>query len=253
MLHRASSEGTIVIGQPAHAWVSGQIARAWAEPFEPWEEVCLGAEQHDIAWIGWERSPERDPETGLPYTFSALPRLRRLELWSGAAALLLPQSRYAALLVSLHGTLLVERFPPVGDEDVQRALTAYLERERNFQARILESLRGDPRYAAHSTPEAVERNRELIFAWDGLSLAVLHGVAKERTAAGHTLAPVDGDPSEVAVSPWPFRADEVALVCEGRLLAETYASEGELRRGLAKAPWRTIVTKLVSARSGAHS
>ena len=84
MLHRPSSDGTILIGQPAHAWVSGQLARAWAEPFEPRDEVCLAAEQHDIAWIGWERSPERDPETGLPYTFSALPRLRRLELWSGA-------------------------------------------------------------------------------------------------------------------------------------------------------------------------
>ena len=134
MLHRPDPAGTIAIGQPAHAWVSGQIARAWAEPFEPHEEVCLAADQHDIAWIGWERSPERDSETGLPYTFSRLPRLRRLELWSGAASLLLPQSRYAALLVSLHGTLLVERFPPEGDEDVQRALADYLERERNFQA-----------------------------------------------------------------------------------------------------------------------
>src|SRR5262245_18662060 len=176
MLHRATHEGTVVIGQPAHAWVSGQIARAWAEPFEPWEEVCLAAEQHDIAWIGWERSPQRDPETGLPYTFSALPRLRRLELWSGGAALLLPQSRYAALLVSLHGTLLVERFPPEGDEELQRSLADYLERERAFQARVLESLRADPRYASHATPSAVERNRELIFGWDGLSLAVLHGV-----------------------------------------------------------------------------
>ncbi len=247
MLHRPSPEGTIVIGQPAHAWVSGQIARAWGEPFEPWEEVCLGAEQHDIAWVGWERSPERDPETGLPYTFSALPRLRRLELWSGAAAQLLPQSRYAALLVSLHGTLLVERFPPSGDADVQQALTAYLEREREFQARLLESLRGDPRYAAHASAEAMERNRELIFAWDGLSLAVLHGVTKERTAAGHTLTPVAGDPSEVFVSPWPFRADGVTLACEGRLLTETYASESDLRRGVAKAPWRTIVTRLVPA------
>jgi len=124
------------------------FARAWAAPFEPWEEVCLAAEQHDIAWTNWERVPDLDPETGLPYTFSALPRLRRLELWSGAATLLLPQSRYAALLVSMHGTLLVERFPPGGDEDVERALAEYLERERGFQARVLESLRGDPRYGA---------------------------------------------------------------------------------------------------------
>jgi hypothetical protein len=244
MLHRPADGGTIVIGQPAHAWVSGQIARAWAEPFEPREEVCLAADQHDIAWVGWERSPERDPKTGLPYTFSALPRLRRLELWSGAATLLLPQSRYAALLVSLHGTLLVERFPPGGDEDVRRALADYLERERAFQARVLESLRGDPRYGAHATPEAVERNRELIFTWDGLSLALLHGVTGEKAAVGHTLAAVDGDPTRVTVSPWPFRQDEVTLSCDGRLLTETFADERELRRGLAKAAWTTIETRL---------
>jgi hypothetical protein len=35
----------LVIGQPAHAWVSGQLARAWAGPVEPWEEVCLAASE----------------------------------------------------------------------------------------------------------------------------------------------------------------------------------------------------------------
>jgi hypothetical protein len=247
MLHRPSPAGTIAVGQPAHAWLSGQIARAWAEPFAPREEVCLAAEQHDIAWTAWERSPERDPETGLPYTFSALPRLRRLELWSGAAALLLPQSRYAALLVSLHGTLLVERFPPAGDDDVRRALADYLERERDFQARVLDSLRGDPRYGPHTTPEAVERNRELIFAWDGLSLAVVHGVTGEKSAAGHVLTAIDGDSARLAVSPWPFRDAQVTLVCDGRLLTETYADERELRRGLARAPWVTVETTLEPA------
>jgi hypothetical protein len=248
MLHRKTAEGTIVIGQPAHAWVSGQIARAWAKPFEPWAEVCLAADQHDIAWNAWERSPERDPETGLPYTFSALPRLRRLELWSGAAELLLPQSRYAALLVSLHGTLLVERFPPEDGEDVQRALAGYRERERTFQAGLLDSLRDDPQYRRHATADAVEQNRALIFAWDGLSLALLHGVTGERTAAGHVLTPVDGDASQVIVSPWPFRDGAVSLTCEGRLLMETYPTHGDMRRGLAKAPWRTIVMKLVPAK-----
>jgi hypothetical protein len=244
MLHRKTADGTIVIAQPAHAWVSGQLARAWAEPFEPWEEVCLAAEQHDVAWTSWERSPERDPETGLPYTFSALPRLRRLELWSGAAALLLPQSRYAALLVSLHGTLLVDRFPPGGGEDVERALAAYHEHEGEFQARVLGSLHGDPRYGTYATPAAIERNRELVFSWDGLSLALLHGVAEEQMAAGHTLAPLGGDPERVAVSPWPFRGEAVTIACEGRLLRETFADERELRRGLAKAPWTTVETRL---------
>ena len=189
MLHRPSPEGTIVIAQPAPG--CGPDRPRLGRPFEPWEEVCLGAEQHDIAWIGWERSPGGTPETGSRTPSRRCPRLRRLELWSGAAALLLPQSMPRCS--SRCTALLVERFPPEGDENLHRALADYLDRERAFQARILESLRGDPRYAAHADPGAVERNRELIFAWDGLSLATLHGVTTERKAAGHTLAPADGD------------------------------------------------------------
>ena len=140
----------------------------------------------------------------------------------------------ASLALDGHGTLLVERFPPGGDEDVRRALADYLGRERDFQGRVLESLRGDPRYGAHSTPEAVERNRELVFTWDGLSLALLHGVRRERDAVGHTLRPVDGDPTRVTVAPWPFGEDAVTVVCDGRLVRETFADERELRRGLAR-------------------
>jgi Protein of unknown function (DUF3891) len=245
VLHRAGPDGTVAIGQPAHAWVSGQLARAWEEQFEPHEEVCLAAEQHDIAWTEWERAPELDPDTGLPYTFSALAPVRRLELWSGAAAALVPQSRYAALLVSLHGTLLVERFPPQGDEALRFAVETFVERERTFQAGLLESLRRDPRYRPHADDDVVARNRELVFAWDGLSLALLHGVTGERKAAGHVLRSDGGDPTRVTVSPWPFRNEAVTVVCEGRILSGTYADEGELRRGLAKAPWTTIETRLV--------
>src|SRR5690349_13441145 len=54
MLYREVKQGKIAITQPMHAWVSGQLARAWGNErfgtIEPGEEVCLGAEQH-------ERSP----------------------------------------------------------------------------------------------------------------------------------------------------------------------------------------------------
>ena len=56
MLYREVKQGRIAITQPMHAWLAGQLARAWGnERFgdvEPLEEVCLGAEQH-------ERSPHR--------------------------------------------------------------------------------------------------------------------------------------------------------------------------------------------------
>ncbi|HET9213210.1 MAG TPA: DUF3891 family protein [Gaiellaceae bacterium] len=245
MLHRTTPEGTVVIGQPAHAHVAGRLARAWAEPFEPREEVCLAADQHDVGWTAWELAPELDHATGLPYTFSALPPVRRLALWTGAGELVLPQSRYAALLVSLHGTLLVERFPPAGGEKVERAVAAYLEREKTFQAGLLESLRADPWYAPHATGEAIAANRELVFAWDGFSLALLHGVAEERRAGGRTLAPAEGDPARVTVSPWPFRGDLLEVACDGRLLRGPFAGDRELRQGLAEAPWLTIRIELV--------
>ena len=48
MLLRPDGDSVLCIGQASHAWISGQMARAWAEPFEPYEDVCLAAEQHDV-------------------------------------------------------------------------------------------------------------------------------------------------------------------------------------------------------------
>ena len=77
MLLRPDGDGVLAIGQPAHAWLSGQLARTWGnERFgtvEPWEEVCLAAEQHDAGMAEWERRPTLNPGTGLPRSFMELP------------------------------------------------------------------------------------------------------------------------------------------------------------------------------------
>jgi len=61
MLHREDPDGLIVITQPMHAWIAAQLARNWGNEafgtFAPWEEVCLGAEQHDVGMTAWERAP----------------------------------------------------------------------------------------------------------------------------------------------------------------------------------------------------
>jgi len=92
--------------------------RAWGnERFgevAPWEEVCLGAEQHDVGHTAWEQAPTLNPQTGLPYSFLEMPRHVHVQLWSEAARFVLPQGRYA-LLVSLHGTGLYERYDAAND------------------------------------------------------------------------------------------------------------------------------------------
>ncbi len=85
MLLRKDGESVIAIPQPSHAWLSGQLARAWGnERFVapvPNEEVCLAAEQHDIGWLSWEASPVLDERTGLPQEFFALPSRRHIAIW----------------------------------------------------------------------------------------------------------------------------------------------------------------------------
>ncbi len=231
MLHRRAGDELVVVGQPAHALVAGALARAWADPFAPRDAVCLAAEQHDVGWTGWELAPELDAATGLPYTFADLPVPRRLALWAGAGKRLVPQSRYAALLVSLHGTLLVERFPPPPEHAA--IVDAYLGRERAFQETLRRSL--------GAGPVELARNRELVFTWDALSLALVHGVSDSRAVAGFTLS---ADGPHVRVAPWPFSEPQFAVSFEGRVLGGTFTDESAMRAALDAAPWVVVETPL---------
>lgn len=259
MLYREDPQGRVAITQPAHAWLSGQLARAWGnERFgtvAPWEEVCLGAEQHDAGHTAWEQAPTFNPQTGLPYSFFELPRQEHVRLWSSAASAVLPQGRYAALLVSMHGTGLYERFGMVSDtaEDAQ-AVQDYLVRERAFQENILESLRADPFYQPYTTEEIVKRNRLLLQVWDALSLMICfsgwqtQSVAQVPMATGTTtliLYTHKSDPTHIEVTPWPFCREQVTVVYEGRRIPATFSTEAAMRAALTHAPWITLQTTLL--------
>src|SRR5262249_50451930 len=87
MILRPHPEGTLAIGQPAHARLAAELATAWAWPFAPRDDVILAALQHDIGMAGWDADPELDADTGLPYTFTTMPRAMHVALWSRAARL----------------------------------------------------------------------------------------------------------------------------------------------------------------------
>jgi hypothetical protein len=238
MLLRRDRDGVLAIGQPAHAWVSGQFARAWGNDgfgsVEPWEEVCLAAEQHDAGMAAWERRPTLNPQTGLPRSFMELPLDEHLEIWWSAAPLVLSQSRYAALLVSMHGTALYERrdlsrLEPGDREHVQ----AFLAGQRELQAHLLAGLDADP--------EAVRRNQRLIWTWDSLSLGLLLDWAPFELEAVPTAdGEVDIAVTDGTLDPWPFGADELTVRCEGRRLGGPYEDEDAMRAALADAPWVTL-------------
>ena len=162
MLVRQDSRGAVVIGQPSHAWISGQLARAWGNErfgaIEPFEEVCLAAEQHDIGMAMWDLAPPRNSESGLPVTFLQMAIPDHIELWTLAPRRLLRQSRYAALLVSLHGTRLYANrdLTPLPDSERSRVLE-FLEDQRRLQHDLLATLRADPKAAASTAATSPAR------------------------------------------------------------------------------------------------
>jgi hypothetical protein len=258
MLFREDPRGLILVSQPAHAFVSGQLARAWGAPrfglIAPRDDVCLGAEQHDVGWTDWEADPTLNPRTGRPYTFMELPLERHLEIWSGAARRVLSQSRYAALLVSGHGTGLYRRRDGSNDRPEQaRRVAEFLAGETAFQNDLLAGLRADPVMAPFATDEAIRRNQRLVAVWDRLSLALCGG-RREPLVVGDVpavdgavtlqLAPLEGAPDTVGIAPWPFAAETVTLTFEGRRLPFTFLDRTDLRTGLDRAPWVTVRVSL---------
>ena len=252
MIHREDPEGLIVIRQPSHAWLSGQMARVWGnEEFgdvEPWEEVCLGAEQHDIGWLLWEGTPTLNTNTGRPHNFFEVPVETHTKLWTQGGQLALSFGNYPALLVSLHGVSLYKSHHSQPSPEEKPLIENFIAQQQRFQAQRLNSLRNDPDYAPHTTSEAVTRNQQLVRALDSLSLAMCIGIDTEQfienvpTAKGTTtlkLTAIDGDSCHT-VSPWPFKQDRVMLVGEGHRLPETFTDEEAMRSALAQAPRVTL-------------
>jgi hypothetical protein len=243
LILRPDGDAVLAIGQASHAWLSGQLARAWGnERFaapEPFEEVCLGALQHDVGMADWDLRPERHPLSGLPRQFFEVERMTHLGLWAAAPGKVLSQSRYAALLVSLHGTGLYERFPPrTDDPEIARAVDAYMNSQRALQAELAAQL--------GATAEELARNQALVAAWDQLSLALCQDTAVATVSADGaeltlTRAGDDG-PETFTLDPWPLAPDDrLEVRVEGRRLdAAPYPDDGALLAALDRAPVLTL-------------
>ncbi len=248
MLIRAEGAGVVAIGQASHAWLSGQLARAWGnERFRaptPREEVCLAAEQHDVGMAEWDRAPEPDPDTGWPRSFMEMALEDHLRLWSAAPRKLLAQSRYAALLVSMHGAALYEHrdVSRLGPEDAA-AVAGYLSSQRALQERLIDLLGADR--------AELSRNQRLLAAWDALSLALCLGwdpyTLEEvpGTGEGPAVLRLESSGDRWTLDPWPFTASELTVRCEGRRLTERHTSRSELEQALADAPHVALSFTLV--------
>jgi hypothetical protein len=217
----------LAISQPAHAWVSGQLLRHWATDLD--EGLLFAAEQHDLAWIDWERAPSFDPRTGRPHLFRDVGAAAHAPRWLEAV-----ERAYAswgtrvALFISRHGTVIYTRFTDrhrVSGADASAA-AAYVEQQAPIQAAWARQLGlGD---------ETLERETDLIALVDGLSLGLCGALPLPLELGGYRLARTAS--FAFTLEPWPFRGDRVVIATEARLLpGGRFASEAEMRAWSAAA------------------
>ena len=233
----AKPKGAVLcIAQPAHALLAGRLARAWGNGVfpAPWphDEVVLAAEQHDVGMAAWDAEPELDPETGRPRSFLDMPLETHLELWGRAPWLALSQSRWAGLLVSMHGAYLYS------GRAQEPGVRGFLDAQEVLQARLIASLGVSPDQAA--------RNQRLMAAWDWLSLVLCLDRLPETVQADRPIevarAGKKGD--EIAVAPWPFAVERLEVSAEGRVLQDSFDDEAAMRAAFYAAPWRTLTWTL---------
>jgi hypothetical protein len=236
---RQDGSGVVCVGQASHAWISGQLARAWGNDRfavgEPVEDLCLGAEQHDVGMAEWDLHPRLNPETGRPMSFMQMPLKTHLGLWAAAPKKVLTQSPYAALIVSMHGAALYARRDTLEpDSDDSRAVRAFLVEQERLQAALLERTGAEPAVARF--------HQRLVWTLDFLSLGLLLDWAPDSVTAPTRLGEDDVEITlhPGTVDPWPFGPDELTVGCRGRRIDGSYDSQEALDEALDRAAWETV-------------
>lgn len=145
-------------------------SRAWGGPVagrERLDEIfILAAAQHDIGWLPWEAAPTRDPATGRPHSFVALPREAHTALWSaGVATAEACYGPHVALLISLHGLAIYALTPDEARApDDLAAVRRFRAEQEAVQARL--------RAAVAATAAEIADQSAILLALDLISLVV---------------------------------------------------------------------------------
>lgn len=234
---------TRIISQPAHAWISGQLATHWGNKhfgsFNPYDEVRLAAYQHDIGWTGWEQHPELNHAGGYPFNFMDMPLNAHLEIWAKGSKFMSVQNSYAALLILRHNLFLL------GLHDFKSEPEKFIEEARQFKREteayeksLLERVKKLYSEKEYDTRN-LNYNQALIKTWDYLSLFACMNKTEEETMKK---VPVNEEKStdliirctdpkrlHYTLKPWPLDQEIVEIKCECRYLNRPLVENGEVQ------------------------
>jgi Protein of unknown function (DUF3891) len=239
----------LAIGQTAHSWISGQLARAWGNKvfsgFQPFEQMCYAAEQHDIGFLEWESAPTLNQATGLPFTFEELPEEVHLGIWRTGISQLRPVCLYASLVVSLHFCNLCARFHHRSPKGTRSESGVFLKEQKEYQETARRLLQNDPLLERALEDHILVYHRDLVATWDLFSLQLCRGLFKEfklpdvpTWEGGKTdilVRKIDGSEDVWEVHPWPFSMQSLATISEGKVIRQRFNDLNTMRAAIRDA------------------
>ena len=243
MLFRDQSSSVLAISQLTHAWISGQLLRAWDEPLG--EALLLAAEQHDIAWIDWETAPSFDPQSGRPHLFRDIGASVHAPMWArGVERAIGAWGAHVALLVSRHGGVIYRRF-----KDRHRTAEADAVAAQNYLD-IQAPLEATWSRRLGLEPSVLDKETALIALADSISLALcgelkvpinVEAPGRNGDLLSMQLAERPGHAFSFVLSPWPFRRNSLTVEGEARPLPpdRRFSNEAAMRSWLAS-PERVV-------------
>ena len=251
MLFRTEPLGVLAISQLTHAWIAGQILRAWNEALG--EPLLLAAEQHDIGWLDWETAPTFNPETGRPHLFREIGAAVHSPMWiRGVERAFAAWGAHVALLISRHGGVIYRRYTDrhrTGQADAAAA-QRYLETQAPMEAAWAGMVGLDA--------AALRKETALVALVDTLSLALCGELktpieleAPHANGETETLRLMErpGHSFDFVLSPWPLRTNALEVEGEARPLPATgrFANEAAMRTWLETSERAVFRARLMSA------
>lgn len=228
MIVRDDGDTLVLITQPDHARLAGEIAaamRSEASLLGPAREtILLAAREHDNGWIEVDAAPGVDPHTGRPYDFVTGPARRlKHDLWLRGIARVARMNPRAGALVAEHALTV---YGYRAREAHWHAFFVSITALRDDLLRRLGIDQGDGR-------EAFQRDYRCVQLTDAFSLQFCHGWTDVQETLGYRAA-CRG--ATLVITPDPCAGGTVPLrVVARRIPARRYADDGDLQAALARA------------------
>ena len=199
----------------------------------------MAAEQHDIGWMDWEVDPTFNTETGRPHLFREIGASTHAPMWTrGVQRAVGAWGIHVALLISRHGGVIYRRYTDrhrVSEADAAAAQT-YLNTQSQIETAWSRSL--------GLNSAELETETALLALSDTLSLALcgelktplnVEAPGRDGRALTFRVAARPQRSFDFAVSPWPFRANELVVEGEARPLpsAGRFPDERAMKTWLA--------------------